>query len=107
MPFWTYQNLVEVTHGTWLIEPDDLSAEVAGLWHDTRDIKPGQAYLAIAGDDRIPPNERTKRVDLWRDLHLETDFFVLVDGRDAAEIPSLVRESELQTFLDNFGARPN
>lgn len=51
MPFWTYRNLANVTQGQWLVEPDDLDAEVAGLWHDTREIKPGQAYLAIAGDN--------------------------------------------------------
>ena len=51
MTFWTYQNLADVTQGTWLVEPDDLSAQLTGLWHDTRDIKPGQAYLAIAGDN--------------------------------------------------------
>ena len=51
MTFWTYQNLADVTQGQWLVEPDDLSAQLTGLWHDTRDIKPGQAYLAIAGDN--------------------------------------------------------
>lgn len=51
MSFWTYQNLADVTKGTWLVEPDDLQAELTGLWHDTREIKEGQAYLAIAGDN--------------------------------------------------------
>ena len=51
MPFWTYKNLAEVTQGTWLVEPNNLQGELTGLWHDTRDIKPGQAYLAIAGDN--------------------------------------------------------
>jgi len=51
MSFWTYQNLADVTKGQWLVEPGDLSAEVTGLWHDTREIKPGQAYLAIAGEN--------------------------------------------------------
>lgn len=51
MTFWTYQNLADFTNGTWLVPPDDLSAEVTGLWHDTRDIQPGQAYLAIKGDN--------------------------------------------------------
>lgn len=51
MTFWTHQNIAEVTGGTWLVKPDDLSAELTGLWHDTRDIKPGQAYLAIKGDN--------------------------------------------------------
>ncbi len=51
MHFWTYQNLANVTQGRWLVEPDDLSAEVTGLWHDTRELKPGQAYLAIRGEN--------------------------------------------------------
>ena len=51
MSFWSYKHLAEVTQGTWLVEPDDLAAEVTGLWHDTREIKQGQAYLAIAGDN--------------------------------------------------------
>jgi len=51
MTFWTYANLAAVTQGTWLVKPDDLSAQLTGLWHDTRDIKPGQAYLAIAGEN--------------------------------------------------------
>ncbi|MEM6504986.1 MAG: UDP-N-acetylmuramoyl-tripeptide--D-alanyl-D-alanine ligase [Planctomycetota bacterium] len=51
MAFWTYQNIADVTQGTWLVEPEDLGAEVTGLWHDTREIKEGQAYLAIKGDN--------------------------------------------------------
>jgi len=54
MTFWTYQNLAAVTKGRWLAQPerlgDGLGDVVAGLWHDTRDIKPGQAYLAIKGE---------------------------------------------------------
>ncbi|MEM9348477.1 MAG: UDP-N-acetylmuramoyl-tripeptide--D-alanyl-D-alanine ligase [Planctomycetota bacterium] len=51
MSFWSYANLSEVTKGRWLVEPADLTAEVAGLWHDTREIKEGQAYLAIKGEN--------------------------------------------------------
>ncbi|MGB0766885.1 MAG: UDP-N-acetylmuramoyl-tripeptide--D-alanyl-D-alanine ligase [Phycisphaeraceae bacterium] len=51
MPFWTFQNIAEVTRGRWLLEPDDLRDDVVGLWHDTRDLQPGQAYLAIKGDN--------------------------------------------------------
>lgn len=51
MNFWTYQNLADVIQGTWLVEPEDLQQQVTGLWHDTREIKPGQAYLAIKGDN--------------------------------------------------------
>ena len=51
MTFWTYQNLADLTQGQWLVAPDDPSAKLTGLWHDTRDIKPGQAYLAIKGEN--------------------------------------------------------
>ncbi len=51
MNFWTYQNLAAVTQGTWLVKPDELQASVTGLWHDTREITKGQAYLAIKGDN--------------------------------------------------------
>lgn len=51
MSFWTYANLADVTQGRWLVGPDDLGDAVSGLWHDTREIKAGQAYLAIAGDN--------------------------------------------------------
>ncbi|MEM9020315.1 MAG: Mur ligase domain-containing protein, partial [Planctomycetota bacterium] len=50
MSFWSYHNLAEVTGGDWLVEPADLSHTVAGLWHDSREINAGQAYLAIKGD---------------------------------------------------------
>ena len=51
MTFWTYQNIADVTQGQWLVEPNDLGDVVAGLWHDTREIQPGQAYLAIKGEN--------------------------------------------------------
>lgn len=61
MPFWTYQNLAKVTAGTWLVAPPPevgnatipAALRDAGpiLWHDTREIQPGQVYLAIAGEN--------------------------------------------------------
>lgn len=63
MSFWSYANLASLTRGCWLVEPQDIHATLntgntpagipveGGLWHDTRDIKPGQAYLAIAGEN--------------------------------------------------------
>lgn len=51
MSFWSYANLAAVTQGQWLVAPDDLDAKVTGLWHDTREIKPGQAYLTIKGEN--------------------------------------------------------
>lgn len=57
--FWTYDNLARVTGGTWLAPPADCGAVLpaaqrdAGpiIWHDTRDLEPGQCYLAVKGDN--------------------------------------------------------
>lgn len=57
--FWTYDNLARVTGGTWLAPPADGGAVLpaaqrdAGpiIWHDTRDLEPGQCYLAVKGDN--------------------------------------------------------
>lgn len=61
MPFWTYQNLKMITAGAWLVPPPPEAGNAvipaarrdAGpiLWHDTREIQPGQVYLAIAGEN--------------------------------------------------------
>ncbi|MEM6458480.1 MAG: Mur ligase family protein [Planctomycetota bacterium] len=47
--FWALQNLRRLTGGRWLTEPDDPAATAAGLSHDTRTLRPGQAYLAVRG----------------------------------------------------------
>lgn len=57
--FWTYDNLARVTGGTWLAPPADGGAVLpaaqrdAGpiIWHDTRDLEPGQCYLAVKGEN--------------------------------------------------------
>ncbi|MFI4860954.1 MAG: UDP-N-acetylmuramoyl-tripeptide--D-alanyl-D-alanine ligase [Phycisphaerales bacterium JB063] len=61
--FWTYDNLARITEGTWRVPPTDGSATLPAalntdaddrhpvLWHDTRDLKPGQCYLAIQGEN--------------------------------------------------------
>ncbi len=68
--FWSFENLERITGGEWLIPPHAAAeasprAEAAGLtgdppgipphptglWHDTRDLQPGQAYLAIKGEN--------------------------------------------------------
>ena len=66
MNFWTYDNLARITRGTWRIAPADgdavlpaalcdqssgHTARIPILWHDTRDLQPGQCYLAIAGEN--------------------------------------------------------
>jgi len=63
--FWTYENLARVAAGTWRVPPADggmllpaaaralaLDDDFRGpvLWHDTRELVPGQCYLAIKGD---------------------------------------------------------
>lgn len=48
--FWTPDRFAQVTGGTWLDEPDEPAAPIAGLSIDTRTLAPGQAYLAIKGD---------------------------------------------------------
>ncbi len=51
MDFWTYDNFAAVTTGRWLVPPDDPAATVAGITQDTRTLTPGQAYLAVVGDN--------------------------------------------------------
>jgi len=66
MSFWTPENLRSVTAGTWLIRPPRLEvppdrpadlppppahALIAGLSTDTREVKPGQAFLALRGEN--------------------------------------------------------
>ncbi|XAL97929.1 UDP-N-acetylmuramoyl-tripeptide--D-alanyl-D-alanine ligase [Phycisphaeraceae bacterium D3-23] len=61
--FWTYKNLARITAGTWRVPPADAEAVLPAasradarscgpvLWHDTRDLTPGQCYLAIQGEN--------------------------------------------------------
>jgi len=59
MNFWTYQNLATITGGTWRSAPADEPAVLpaaaqdtgAILCHDTRELTPGQCYLAIKGEN--------------------------------------------------------
>lgn len=50
MSFWTLDNLQRVTAGTWLTQPTQLDAVVAGISTDTRTLRAGQAYLALRGE---------------------------------------------------------
>lgn len=66
MSFWTPDNLRAVTSGAWLIRPPRLEvppdrpadlppppahAPITGLSTDTREIRPGQAFLALRGEN--------------------------------------------------------
>ena len=59
MNFWTYENLAQITQGTWRSAPADLNAVLpaalrdtgAILCHDTRELCAGQCYLAIKGEN--------------------------------------------------------
>ena len=47
---WTPTWVQQVTQGQWLQPPAELSRSLVGLSIDSRTIKPGQAFLAIKGD---------------------------------------------------------
>ena len=49
--FWRYDNLQRLTAGRWLAPPADPAAAVTGITQDTRTLRPGQAYLAVVGDN--------------------------------------------------------
>ncbi len=50
MEFWALDNVKSILGGAWLARPDpDLRKQPEGLSIDSRTIKPGQAFLAIAG----------------------------------------------------------
>ena len=49
--FWSYDNLERITGGQWLVEPDDDAPPASGLNHDSRQVRPGQVYLAVVGDN--------------------------------------------------------
>lgn len=63
MTYWTYDNLARVTAGTWRVPPADGGATLPAaqcsdgegrgpvLWHDTRELRTGQCYLAIQGEN--------------------------------------------------------
>ncbi|MEM6393912.1 MAG: UDP-N-acetylmuramoyl-tripeptide--D-alanyl-D-alanine ligase [Planctomycetota bacterium] len=45
--FWSPDNLAKLTDGAWLSFP---KAAPTGLWHDTRQLQPGNAFLALPGN---------------------------------------------------------
>ena len=51
MEFWTPHNLKNVTSGQWLEPPAEGGHILGGISTDTRNINPGQVFLAIAGDN--------------------------------------------------------
>lgn len=88
MSFWTYQNLVDVTQGTWLVGPDDLGAELTGLWHDTRELKPGQAYLAIAGENFDGHDFLDKAFDAGAKLAIVQSELPALEGGAGGRVPN-------------------
>lgn len=51
MSFWTPDNLRSASGGTWLVQPPRTHAILQGLSTDTREIVPGQAFLALRGEN--------------------------------------------------------
>ncbi|MEM6553117.1 MAG: UDP-N-acetylmuramoyl-tripeptide--D-alanyl-D-alanine ligase [Planctomycetota bacterium] len=45
--FWSPDNLAQLTGGTWLSQPN---TPITGLWHDTRQLQTGDAFLALPGN---------------------------------------------------------
>lgn len=50
MSFWTAQSLQQTTGGRWLIQPPTSGVATRGLSTDSRNIQPGQGFLALRGD---------------------------------------------------------
>lgn len=53
MTFWRLDNLKSITAGTWIARPqsgDSANATVTSLSTDSREVGPGQAFLALKGD---------------------------------------------------------
>lgn len=48
MSFWEHENLRAVTGGTWVAKPEPVPLAGAGI--DSRTIKPGQVFVALAGE---------------------------------------------------------
>ncbi|MEM1211468.1 MAG: Mur ligase family protein [Planctomycetota bacterium] len=53
--FWSPDHLAHLTGGTWLSQPRGdappvPTSSITGLWHDTRQLQPGDAYLALPGN---------------------------------------------------------
>ncbi|QDU35502.1 UDP-N-acetylmuramoyl-tripeptide--D-alanyl-D-alanine ligase MurF [Poriferisphaera corsica] len=49
--FWSLPNLAMVTQGKWLRRPSNPTTQIRGLSIDTRTLQPGQAYLALKGEN--------------------------------------------------------
>ena len=50
MRFWRMEHLAEVVGGRWLTGPVDADLAVSGISIDSRQIKPGECYVAIRGE---------------------------------------------------------
>ncbi len=74
-----------------------LEAEIAAL-------REYDALRASAGAGQ--PEERMRRITQWRERHVLTDAFLLLDGREVSALPQLLTTSERDRFLDSWGVRP-
>ena len=50
MPTLTFSELTDVTGGRWLLEPRNAADGCARVWDDSRSIRPGDLFVAIAGE---------------------------------------------------------
>ncbi|MGB5734111.1 MAG: Mur ligase domain-containing protein, partial [Thiohalocapsa sp.] len=48
--FWTPAVFASVSRGRWLVPPADAASPIRGLTIDSRTVRPGDAFLAIAGE---------------------------------------------------------
>ncbi|MBL0926103.1 MAG: UDP-N-acetylmuramoyl-tripeptide--D-alanyl-D-alanine ligase [Phycisphaerales bacterium] len=49
MTFWTYEGVRTAAGGAWIVRPAAPEGGIAGLSTDTRELKAGQAFLALKG----------------------------------------------------------
>jgi len=73
-----------------------LRAEIAAI----------QGFEALVANRENEPAQVIRTADNWRIGHLRTDFFLLVDGRAAADVPQLVPDEDAVRFVERWGARP-
>jgi len=50
MSFWTPSTFAAITDGRWLVAPEDPESCLQGAGIDTRTLRPGEAFVAIAGE---------------------------------------------------------
>ena len=50
MPFWTPTHIARATGGRWLAPPAAITSALSGLSIDSRNLRPGQVFVAVRGD---------------------------------------------------------